>query len=151
LTNIQDTVSLDSQEAASQNLDGDLRAQTEFFPRSWEKIEIYEELGSYIKSSLNVDVGKVSLTNRRIVFCGEIGAYMKLAAFGALTFLQKPKAPKIHFQVLLADILSIQIGKHGFSKVFVVTDKLNKTYKFQVRDYSKWERVLSSYGVEVQS
>jgi hypothetical protein len=105
-----------TQPAASNNdlafdkLDDDLRCQTKFIPRAWETVIFDNELGTYIKSALNVDTGDISLTDRRIVFCGKMGTYAKLAILGSLAFLGAGKAPKIHFQIILKDIAKSNWG-----------------------------------------
>lgn len=130
-------------------LDDDLRDQKEFLPRAWETI-IDEEMGAYIKSAINVDVGKITLTNRRIVFCGEMGTYTKLAVFGALAFLGAGKPPKIHFQIILDDLAKLEIVKHGFAKAFLATTKDGKKYKFQAGNMSSsWIDVFSNAGITV--
>ncbi|GAO21879.1 hypothetical protein ALISP_1699 [Alicycliphilus sp. B1] len=142
--------STSSRNDAADTLDEDLRSQTAFIPRAWETVIVDNELGSYIKSAINVDTGDISLTNRRIVFCGKMGAYAKLAVFGGLAVLGAGKAPKIHFQIILKDIDKIELGKHGFAKTFIATTKEGKTYKFQVRKYDKWVAALSTAGIRVQ-
>ncbi len=135
--------------AAFDSLDDDLRSQTEFIPRAWETIIFDNELGSYMKNAFNVDTGNISLTDRRIVFCGKIGTYAMLAVFGALALLAAGKAPKIHFQLILQDIAHIELGRHGFTKIFVATAKDGKKYKFLVRNYEKWISALSDVGIHV--
>lgn len=135
--------------AAFDSLDDDLRSQTEFIPRAWETVIFENELGSYIKSAINVDTGDISLTDRRIVFCGKMGTYAKLAVFGGLAFLGAGKAPKIHFQLILKDIAHIELGTHGFAKAFLATAKDGKKYKFGVRSYERWVAALTGIGIQI--
>jgi hypothetical protein len=131
-------------------LDADLREQQMFFPRSWETVIFDKELGSYIKSALNVDTGDITLTDRRIVFCGKMGSYTKLAILGGLAAFTDAFKPKIHFQIILKDITKLELGKHGFAKTFFATTKDGKQYKFQVRKYDKWIDYLTGAGIKVE-
>lgn len=149
VTTINQTQPISDSNEHFAKLDDDLRAEKEFFPHAWESI-IAEATGAYIKSAINVDVGKITLTNRRVVFCGDMGTYTKLAIFGALALLGAGKAPKIHFQVILDDLAKLEIVKHGFSKAYLATTKDGKKFKFQVGNMSdSWIDVFSNAGITV--
>jgi len=150
ITSIKEPIqSLDNDEVTFAHLDDELRMQTNFLPRSWEIMVIDKSMGTYIKSAINVDCGHIYLTNRRIVFCGQMGSIAKLAILGGLYFLTAAKPPKIHFQLLFRDILQLKVGKHGFAKTFIALTKNSKEYKFQVNDYDKWINAISANGVVV--
>ena len=131
-------------------MDEGLKKQTEFTPMASETVIFDSELGSYIKSSINVDTGEISLTDRRIVFCGKLGTYIKILALGPIALLGSRNIPKIHFQFILKEIIHIELGRHGFAKTFFATTREGKKYKFQVRDYEKWITALSTIGIHVK-
>ena len=114
---------------------------------------IEETLSSYIKNVLNVDIGKATLTNCRIVFCGNTGKWMMLAALPVLAIIMTKAYPKIHLQVLLENILHTEIKKHGFSKKLVIHTKQGKSYSLGLRtnDLLAWQEQLKQAGIPVEA
>lgn len=123
--------------------------QKNFLPRSWEKIIYNNELASYIKSAINVDPGNITLTDHRIVFCGKMGGMLKYAALGPFSLLNSPALPKIHFQIVLEDIKSIEILKHGFTEVFLICTNNGQSFKFGVRNTTAWMLKLREAGLSI--
>ena len=115
-----------------------------------DEVEIKKNLASFLKSAINVDPGTLRLTNQRLLFCGETGTLMTLAAIGALALLSK-KGPKIHFQFPLDRIESITIKKHGLSKKMVLKPTSGKEVSFAPSHFEEWISELEKLGISVNS
>jgi len=130
----------------------ELLNQMEFQPilEKGERILINKELASYIKAMINVDPGFAYLTTHRIVFCGEFGKFMKLAAVPVLSVMTAGALPKIHFQVLLRHIDKIEITRYGLGKTLLIHSDSGEKYKLGLRNIDKWRAELEENGVVFQ-
>jgi len=129
--------------------ENEIHRQKEFNP--WdvtgEYVIIDKVRASYFKSAINVDWGRAYLTNFRIVFCGESGNLMKLAAVPVFAVMTASAFPKIHLQILLKDILSVEEKRYGFSKKTVFNTTDGKRYSLQLDDSASWKARLAEFGI----
>jgi len=105
---------------------------------------IKEEAIGYLKSSLNLQQGQLTLTNKRL----HLEAHKTTVGTGGLLgmFLKKKvEQPKDIFDLEFSHIASIEQGKHGVQKnVLEVTDKLNNKFRIIVKNYPEWESAIKA-------
>ena len=128
----------------------DLLSQKRFELLAGEK-PIIEGLSSYLKSSLNVISCRAALTSQRIVVCKKniIGGMMLFGIAGAAVSLVR-KQTKIMFQILLSDIVHVKKMKHGFSKKYRFTTRLNDNYDLQFTHPERWENELKLLDISIE-
>ena len=106
-----------------------------------EGIQKEENIG-YLKSALNMQQGKLTLTPKRL----HLEAHKTTVGGGGLlgAFLKKKvEAEQEIFNLEFNNIASVEQGKHGVQKnVLEITDKQNNKHRIIVKDYPEWEAAL---------
>ncbi|WP_455233347.1 hypothetical protein [Geopseudomonas aromaticivorans] len=129
-----------------------IRSQKGFNPYGvpGERLMIDRDLTAYFKSIINVESGRASLTNYRIVFCEPLSAVADRVCFPIITGIAdmlRGGHPKIYLQIMLSEIALAEEKKHGFGKkvVFTMTDGKRHTLSF--KDIPHWKSTLGNLGV----
>lgn len=90
------------------------------------------------------------LTNFRLVACGNMGAWAKIAVSPALAVLGANNAPKISRQVLLNDVDHIEIKRQLLSKKLVpITKSGNESFGFITTKTEEWKEALRGLGLRI--
>jgi hypothetical protein len=101
-----------------------------------------EEAIGYLKSALNLQHGKFTLTPKRL----HLEAHKTTVGGGGLlgAFLKKKvEAEQEIFNLEFSNIGSIAQGKHGVEKnVLEITDKQNNKHRIIVKNYTEWETLI---------
>lgn len=128
----------------------ELLAQKRFELIADEKL-IEEGFASYIKSTLNVVLCHVALTNHRIVICKKnmIGGMAIFGIAGAAISLAR-KQTKIMFQIPVADITGVRNAKHGFSRKYRFSTYSGETYDLVFTHPERWSTELKSLGIIIE-
>lgn len=90
------------------------------------------------------------LTNHRIVACGNMGSWMKLAAASTLYVMSADKPPKISCQVLLSDIDHIETKRQLLVKKLVPITKSGKeSFGFITLKMDDWKNAFRDMEINV--
>jgi RNA polymerase subunit RPABC4/transcription elongation factor Spt4 len=86
-----------------------------------------------------VENGKAMLTNRRFIYLKHsIGKMLAIGAFVNLT------AGSFDFDIPLSSIEKISDGRHGLSKILIITTKNSDEYKFYFTTLEDWKIAFSN-------
>ena len=103
---------------------------------------IKEEKIGYLKSSLNMQQGNLTMTPKRIVLDAHKTAVGGLGLIGAL-LSKKVEKRNVIFNLEHSAIDSVAQGKHGVNKnVLEIKDNQNNTYRILVKNYPEWETAI---------
>ena len=107
-----------------------------------------EGMITYLKSSLNTMVCHTVLSNYRIVACKKswMAGMVLFGPVGLAVSLAR-KQTKITFQIPIAEIVEVNILKHGFTQKYRVLTRSEKNYDLIFTHPEEWECKLKSLGV----
>ncbi len=100
-----------------------------------------EEDGVWIRGGLSNQIGRLYLTNQRLVFSRQNPVLMVL--FGLLGALFSQWFRKVTFDLPLKDVTGFEHTSYAFNKRVILFRTLQGEQKFGVnRPYEEWEPVL---------
>ena len=104
------------------------------------------DTASYVKGKLNVASGKLTLTDRRLVFEQSSVIASAFGLLGALVLA--PLLPrKVVMDLPLGQVASFSRGQYGLNKnVVMITARDGKEYRFAAK-FESWVPVLSMAGI----
>lgn len=71
--------------------------------------------------------------------------FLRMLGLIGLLFASFSKGKEV-FSLSFAQIAKMEQGKHGINtNILELTDKEGQTYRIAVKDYSHWDKLLSSY------
>lgn len=126
-----------------------LGTQTHFCLGRGEIIYKNSDYATYHKGLMGTSCD-LYLTNFRLVACGNMGTWTKIAVTPALAVLGANKAPKISCQVLLNDIDHIEIKRQLLTKKLVpITKSGNESFGFITMKMEEWKESLRGLGLRI--